>query len=336
MAIIETRGLTRDYVAYDGSGLRRTRRLVRALDGLDLRVEPGEAVGYLGANGSGKSTTIKMLTGILVPSSGSVRTCGLDPVPSRRQLSKRIGVVFGQRSALWWDLPLVESFPILAAIHRLPEASWRPRFDTLVDGLELGAFLERPVRNLSLGQRMRGEVAAALLHSPDLVVLDEPTIGLDMISKDNVRRFLARDRAERGTTLLLTTHDLADVQRLCGRMVVIDSGRLVFDGTEARLAEATDAERLLVIDLAEPVEGGALASVLPPGCRLDAVEAEGRRVSLAFTAAISAAQVLAAVASRAEVVELALAEPAIEDLVRQLYTRESPTNAASRPSRTSW
>ncbi|MFT3887901.1 MAG: ATP-binding cassette domain-containing protein [Arachnia sp.] len=316
--IIDAEDLTREFVVYEGSGLRRTRRVVRAVDGLTLRVGPGEAVGYIGANGSGKSTTIKMLSGILTPTSGSVQTCGLRPVQERRALARKIGVVFGQRSALWWDLPLEESFPILAAMHRIPGATWRARFDTLVDELELSSFLARPVRTLSLGQRMRGEVAAALLHSPELAILDEPTIGLDMISKENLRRFLARERTERGTTLLLTTHDMGDVQRLCDRMVVIDAGRVAFDGTEAGLIAATDAERILVVDLAAPVE----QLPLPDGAILQATEGDGTRLSIAFRPQVlSAAQVLGAVQAHAEVVELSLAEPAIEDLVRRIYAR---------------
>lgn len=316
--IIETEDLVREFTVYDGGGLRRKRRVVRAVDGLTLRIESGEAVGYIGANGSGKSTTIKMISGILTPSSGRIRTCGLKPVPERRALARRIGVVFGQRSALWWDLPLEESFPILAAMHRIPAGVWRKRFDMLVDELELALFLARPVRTLSLGQRMRGEVAAALLHSPDLAVLDEPTIGLDMISKGNLRRFLARERTERGTTLLLTTHDMGDVQRLCDRMVVIDDGRLAFDGTEAELAEATDAERILVVDLAEPVVADELH--LPADACVVAMEGDGSRLSIAFAPRrLSAAHVLAAVQTQAEVIELSLAEPAIEDLVRRIY-----------------
>ncbi len=203
MAIIEARGLTRDY--------RRRGGGLRALDALDLTVEPGASIGYLGANGSGKSTTIKMLCGILTPTAGTIRTCGLDPVPNRRRLARRIGVVFGQRSVLWWDLPLADSFQILAAMHRLPSSVWRSRLTELVGELALADFLDQPVRELSLGQRMRGEVAAALLHSPELLVLDEPTIGLDVLSKGALRDFLQRERAERGTTLFLTTHDLGDV-----------------------------------------------------------------------------------------------------------------------------
>lgn len=310
MVIIEASGLTRDY--------RRRRDTLRALDALDLTVEAGEAIGYLGANGSGKSTTIKLLTGILTPSAGTVRTCGLDPVPARRQLARRIGVVFGQRSVLWWDLPLADSFTILAAMHRLPDATWRPRVATLIEQLSLGDFLTQPVRELSLGQRMRGEVVAALVHAPELLVLDEPTIGLDVLSKNALREFLQRERTERGTTLFLTTHDLGDVQRLCDRMVIIDHGRRTFDGTASDLARVTGAERVLVADLAEPV--GELD--LPAGARLTDTEADGRRITVAFEpGTVSAAALFAAVAGQAQVDDMTLTEPTIEDLVARIYRR---------------
>lgn len=317
--VIEIRGLGRDYVLHEGSLWRRRRIVKPALTDLDLTVQAGEAVGYLGANGAGKSTTIKMLTGILTPTRGSVRTCGLDPVPHRRDLARRIGVVFGQRSQLWWDLPLGESYPILAAMHRLPEARWKPRFDVLVDELDLSAFLATPVRQLSLGQRMRGEVAAALVHSPELLVLDEPTIGLDMLSKERLRHFLVRERAERGTTLFLTTHDLADVQRLCDRMVIIDHGRLAFDGTEAQLAETTGAKRRLLVDVAEPV-----ASLpLPEGAELATNPDEPTRLQIEFSSPVTAAQVLAAVQTQASVIDISLSEPTIEELVGTIYLRGS-------------
>jgi ABC-2 type transport system ATP-binding protein len=174
-AIIEANGLTREFRVRDG----KRRRLLTAVDGLTVAIEPGEAVGYIGANGAGKSTTIKMLTGILVPTGGSVLTCGLRPVPDRRRLARQVGVVFGQRSQLWWDLPVRESFRILAAIHQLTRVEEGDRSAELIDQLELGGFLSVPVRQLSLGQRMRAEVAAALLHSPRLIILDEPTIGLE-------------------------------------------------------------------------------------------------------------------------------------------------------------
>jgi viologen exporter family transport system ATP-binding protein len=228
--IVQLDNLRRSFTVRQKVGrLRRRTRVVYAVDGISASIQPGEAVGYIGANGAGKSTTIKMLTGILVPSSGQVRTCGYDPVPQRRRLAREIGVVFGQRSQLWWDLPLRDSFRILGAIHRLPTEAARVRTEELVDRLGLADLLDTPVRQLSLGERMRGEVAAALVHRPRLLVLDEPTIGLDMISKERLRHFLVAERAEFGTTLLLTTHDMGDIERLCDRVLVIDRGRLVFD-----------------------------------------------------------------------------------------------------------
>jgi ABC-2 type transport system ATP-binding protein len=308
--ILALEGLTRDF-------RRRRGGTIRAVDGMTWSVSPGEAVGYIGANGAGKSTTIKMLTGILRPTSGTVRTCGLDPLRRRRDVARRVGVVFGQRSQLWWDLPLHESFTILGAIHGLPTDQVRRRSTTLVEQLEMGDTLDTPVRQLSLGQRMRAEIAAALLHSPDLLVLDEPTIGLDVLSKQRLREFLRTERAERGTTLLLTTHDMGDVERLCDRILVIDHGRLAFDGTFPQLAATVGAERVLVVDLAAPT--APLTDI--PHTTLLGAEGNGLRQRLAFDAATTtAAAVLAAVGSRAKVRDLAIEEPDIEDVVRRIYS----------------
>ena len=295
--------------------LRRQTRVVHAVDGISASVQPGEAVGYIGANGAGKSTTIKMLTGILVPSSGRVRTCGYNPVPHRRRLAREIGVVFGQRSQLWWDLPLRDSFRILGAIHRLSAEEATVRTEELVDRLGLADLLDTPVRQLSLGERMRGEVAAALVHRPRLLVLDEPTIGLDMISKERLRHFLVAERAEFGTTLLLTTHDMGDIERLCDRVLVIDRGRLVFDGTLPSLAERVALQRVLVVDLPEPSPDLQVSAAAHIGSDLD-----GQRQRLAFSPReTTAARVLAEVSAVTEVVDLTLEEPAIEDIVRTLY-----------------
>ncbi|MFE3256630.1 ATP-binding cassette domain-containing protein [Nocardia sp. NPDC059091] len=283
---------------------------------MSFRVEPGAAVGYIGANGAGKSTTIKMITGILVPSAGRLRTCGLDPVRQRRELAGRIGVVFGQRSQLWWDLPLRESFSILAAIHRLTPAAARTRTAELVEQLEMGGTLDTPVRQLSLGQRMRAEVAAALLHSPELVILDEPTIGLDVLSKQRLREFLRYERTQRGTTLLLTTHDMGDIERLCERVLVVDHGRLVYDGSLTGLGATVGAQRVLTVDLVEPTPD--LADL--PGAKLLDSQGAGMRQRLAFDTEITtAAQLLTAVSARAEVRDLSIEEPDIEDVVRRLY-----------------
>ena len=315
--IVEVTDLRREFVVRRRAGrLRRTRDVVAAVDGVTFGIAPGECVGYIGANGAGKSTTIKMLTGILVPTSGTVRVCGLEPVRDRTTLARRIGVVFGQRSQLWWDLPLRDSFRLLGAIHRLPTSVWEPRLAECVQLLEMEPFLDTPVRQLSLGQRMRGEVTAALLHSPELLVLDEPTIGLDLLSKERLRAFLVRERAERGTTVLLTTHDLPDIERLCDRILVVDHGRVAFDGDLPGLVARVGAERVLVVDLAEP--GPPLTDV--PGTTLRAVEADGLRQHLAFRKEdTTAAAVVAAVSARVDLRDLAVHEPAIEDVVRRLY-----------------
>jgi ABC-2 type transport system ATP-binding protein len=299
--IVQLDDLRRSFAIRRKAGrLRRQTKIVDAVDGITASIQPGEAVGYIGANGAGKSTTIKMLTGILVPTSGRVRTCGYDPVPQRRQLAREVGVVFGQRSQLWWDLPLRDSFRILGAIHRLPTGDATARTEQLVDRLGLADLLDTPVRQLSLGERMRGEVAAALVHRPRLLVLDEPTIGLDMISKERLRQFLVAERAEFGTTLLLTTHDMGDIERLCDRVLVIDRGRLVFDGTLPSLAERVALQRVLVVDLPEPSPDLRISEAAHIGSDLD-----GQRQRLAFSPKeTTAAKVLAEVSALTEVVDL--------------------------------
>jgi len=315
--IIDMADLTREFtVRRMGKGLRRARSTLRAVDAMTFRVQPGESVGYIGANGAGKSTTIKMLTGILVPTSGTVHTCGLDPVRQRRDLARRIGVVFGQRTQLWWDLPLRESFSILAAIHQLEPATGASRTAELVERLEMDDTLDTPVRQLSLGQRMRAEIAAALLHSPELLILDEPTIGLDVLSKQRLREFLRHERASRGTTLLLTTHDMGDIQRLCERVLVVDHGSLAYDGSLPGLAATVGARRVLIVDLAEPTPD--LTALV--GAEHLGSEGDGMRQRLAFDAeSTTAATLLAAVSERAQVRDLSIEEPDIEDVVRRIY-----------------
>jgi ABC-2 type transport system ATP-binding protein len=312
--IIETTGLTRTFRVRDGLA----RRTVVAVEDLSVRVQPGEAVGYIGANGAGKSTTIKMLTGILVPTSGEARTCGLRPVADRRRLAREVGVVFGQRSQLWWDLPVGDSFGLLAAIHRLSPADAASRRDELVAQLELEEFWTTPVRQLSLGQRMRAEVAAALLHRPRLVILDEPTIGLDVLSKQRLREFLVAERREHGTTLLLTTHDMGDVERLCDRVVLVDRGRTAYDGDLAGLSRTVGAQRVMTVDLAEAVPAAELP--LPEGASHLGEEGHGLRHRIGFNAErATAAAVLAAVSTAAEVLDLSIEEPDVEDVVRKVY-----------------
>jgi ABC-2 type transport system ATP-binding protein len=315
MSIIDVRGLRKDFTVRVKAGrFRRASRTVAAVDGVDLTVEPGEMLGYIGPNGAGKSTTLKMLTGVLYPSGGWVRVCGLEPVPQRTRLARRIGVVFGQRSQLWWDLPLRESFELLRYVYRVPALDHRTRLKRCRDLLDLDAFADTPVRQLSLGQRMRGELTAALLHGPEVLFLDEPTIGLDVVSKQAVRGFLAGLRAAGDTTVVLTTHDLADIERLCRRLVVIDHGRVVHDGTLERLHERYGSRRRVVVDLDEPLA----TPVDLPGLAVESVSADGLRVTYVLDGATAGALVarLAAVGSLRDI---SIAEPDIEDVVARLY-----------------
>jgi ABC-2 type transport system ATP-binding protein len=302
-------------------GLRkrfRTRRgPVEAVAGIDFRVQAGEFVGYAGPNGAGKSTTVKIMSGILLPSGGRVVVDGLVPYRDRKRLARRIGVVFGQRSQLWWDLPLRESFDLIGHLYRIPAADRSARLDRLSEVLGLGPLLAAPVRSLSLGQRMRAELAAAVLPAPRVLFLDEPTIGLDVEAKAAVRDFLRELNRDQGTTVILTTHDLDDIALLCSRLMIIDHGRLIYDGTVEGLRAAYGTTRVLVLDLVEdePVE--------VPGATV--TRAEGRRRWLEFARdEVSAAALVARVLAGHEVADLTLEEPDIEDIVRRIYRGEAP------------
>ena len=201
-----------------------------AVDQISFSVEPGEMVGYIGVNGAGKSTTIKMLTGILVPSGGSVRVLGRDPHRERVANAREIGVVFGQRTQLWWDLAFIESLSLVARIYQVPQVRYKQLLEQFAETLELKELLSVPIRNMSLGQKMRAELAATLIHEPRVVYLDEPTIGLDLIVKERIRAFIKEQNRAKGTTVVLTTHDLGDIEELCKRVIIIDAGKLIYDG----------------------------------------------------------------------------------------------------------
>jgi ABC-2 type transport system ATP-binding protein len=312
--VIELENVSRAFTVTSRTGLRRTRREVRAVDGLSFTVEPGEVMGYIGPNGAGKSTTIKMLTGILVPSSGSIRVAGVDPSRHRLKLAKRIGVVFGQRTTLWWDLPLKDSFAVLQKMYAVPRARHAENLATFVELLDLGDLLDVPVRQLSLGQRMRGDIAAALLHDPEIVYLDEPTIGLDIVSKARLREFLAQVNAERGTTIILTTHDLDDIEALCSRVMVIDHGHQVFDGTLPVLRASQNAPRTLIIDLAT-----SHPPITIPGTTV--TKTDGPRQWLTFPTTTSAAPLVAQIAATYPLVDLTVTEPTIESIITNLYAQ---------------
>jgi ABC-2 type transport system ATP-binding protein len=284
-----------------------------AVKDVTMSLEPGELVGYIGPNGAGKSTTIKMLTGILVPSSGVVRVAGIVPSEHRRENARNIGVVFGQRSQLYWDLPLVESFELLRAIYGVPMSQYRRNVDAFTELLEMGDFLRTPVRQLSLGQRMRGDFAAAMLHSPPIVYLDEPTIGLDVLAKEAIREFIARINAERNTTVVLTTHDLADVERLCRRIVLIDNGTIIFDGDLERIKGEYGTHRTLIVRFAEPVTDPRLE-----GTELES--SDGITTRFRFDRRRERADLLVRAASeRYPVEDISIEEPDLEAIIRRIY-----------------
>ncbi len=285
-----------------------------AVDGVTMSLEAGELVGYIGPNGAGKSTTIKMLTGILVPSSGEIEVAGIVPYEHRSQNARNIGVVFGQRSQLYWDLPLAESFELLRAIYGIPPAEYRRNLNAFIELLQMDEFLRTPVRQLSLGQRMRGDFAAAMLHDPKIIYLDEPTIGLDVVAKQAIREFIARINAERGTTVILTTHDLADVERLCRRIVLIDHGRIVFDGDIDQLKNEYGAQRTLVVTFESPVERPHLDGA-------DLERSDGMTAHFRFNRTRERADILIRQASeRYALVDVTLEEPDLESIIRRIYT----------------
>ena len=301
-------------------------RMVEAVHDLSLRVEPGEMIGLIGPNGAGKSTTIKMLTGILVPSGGYMSVAGLNPTAQRRELASRIGVVFGQRSQLWWDLPLIDSLRLLRHLYRVPEDRHKANLAQLRDMLDLDEFIETPVRQLSLGQRMRGDIAAALLHEPELLYLDEPTIGLDVVAKARIREFLLAMNADRGTTVLLTTHDMDDVETLCPRMLIIDHGRKLYDGSVSEIRERFGGERTLIAELDAITFAGLprdeqnlpVIEHLPRGVRMERIEKP--RVYLTFGKdALPAHELVSWLGERYRLRDVTFQEPEIEDVIRRIY-----------------
>jgi ABC-2 type transport system ATP-binding protein len=298
----------------------RQQETVRAVDGVSFAIDAGEIVGYLGPNGAGKSTTIKMLTGILVPSGGTVDVAGLVPWEDRERNAMNIGVVFGQRSQLWWALPLEESLRLIGRMYRMPEADYRRSLDMLVELLDMGPFLRTPVRQLSLGQRMRGDLAAAVIYRPPILFLDEPTVGLDVVAKERIRGFIEEINRERDTTVLLTTHDLDDVERLCKRIIIIDHGRVLFDGQAADLRRRYAPTRL--VDVTVSGEGvAALARAvrdMPAG--VDVVAHDGMTASFKVTPdRVGVSDVIGGIAARVPIADITVREPEMEGIIREIY-----------------
>jgi len=286
---------------------------VEAVKGINCSVRKGEIVGFIGPNGAGKSTTIKMMTGIMYPTAGEIFINGLSPQKDRKEVVKGIGVVFGQRSQLYWDLRLGESFELLKRIYRIPDAQYEGTLRELTEVLALEALMDIPVRQLSLGQRMRGEIAAAMIHSPDILFLDEPTIGLDIDAKQGIRDFIREMNRRRETTVILTSHDLEDVMKLCTRLVVINKGTIVEDGPLEEIVSRMAAYRMLVLELAEPVESIRSSKV-------ELLRAEGRKLWCKFDHHLyTASEIIHELGQELNIVDLSVREPDVEDAVANIY-----------------
>ncbi len=335
-SLIQVRGLTRDYrLTKKREGVtgglvdlvRPRREILRAVNDVSFEIPTGEMVGYIGANGAGKSTTLKMLTGILTPTSGEVTVGGLVPWEQRLQYTRHIGAVFGQRTQLWWDLAVVESFRLLQKIYEVEESVYKRQMETFHELLDIGDFLHQPVRKLSLGQRMRCDLAAALLHGPRVLFLDEPTIGLDVVAKENVREFLREIRDRDKVTIILTTHDLADIEQLCKRVIIIDKGQVHFDGDLEDLRVRVGQKVRLTVDLRESVASEVLAETTT-GLPVRWETAEGNRHHAEFNRSeVAGGEVIKSLVNGVHVKDLHMAEQPIEEVVRDIYRQQKEPSA---------
>lgn len=288
---------------------------VRAVDGISFDAGEGEMLGLIGPNGAGKSTTLKMLTSILTPTSGEVTINGLQPSRVRKEYVRSIGAMFGQKTQLWWDLPLEDSFLLLKDMFDVEDAVYRRNMELFKDVLEIDGFLHQPVRQLSLGQRVRGDLAAVLLHNPKVVFLDEPTLGLDFVVKKRIREFLREINRRSGTTLVLTSHDIADIESLCERVIILNRGKIAYSGTLDALRSNYGRTRRLDITFA-----GECPDFDIPGATL--LSSNGNRKSYAFEAGISPSALIASASAAHEIANISIIEPEIEEIISEIYREE--------------
>ncbi|MDE7130481.1 MAG: ATP-binding cassette domain-containing protein [Lachnospiraceae bacterium] len=332
--MIEVKHISKDFVTpkkYPGlkgavKGLFSNEKIVKtAVDDISFEIQKGEIVGYIGSNGAGKSTTIKMMTGILSPTRGECLVDGIDPNKRRKENAQNIGVVFGQRTQLWWDLPLSESFTVLKEIYNVSDSTYAERMEFLNRVLEMQDFFDRPVRTLSLGQRMRADLGAALLHNPKVLYLDEPTIGLDLIVKDNIREAIKEINERYQTTVVLTTHDIGDIEELCNRIIVIDEGKKIYDGSLAALKETYGTKRRVSMEIRQPekvakLHLASLLNVREEECSVN-YEKESNTLSVTFDKhKIQVPQLLTAVMSVMDIKDVQIQETELSQIVKEIYS----------------
>ncbi|MBW4081611.1 ATP-binding cassette domain-containing protein [Paenibacillus sp. S150] len=338
MSIIEARGLSKSFMqAVKAPGLAGAVRHLFvpkhiekvAVQPLDLSVEAGETVAYVGPNGAGKSTTIKMLTGILMPSAGSISVNGINPYKKRMENASQIGAVFGQRTQLWWDIPIVESFSLLKDIYQIPEPVYKANLEQFTELLGMNEFIHLSARKLSLGQRMRADLAAALLHNPPILYLDEPTIGLDVSVKQKIREFIKKINQEQQTTVMLTTHDLGDIEDLCKRLIIIDHGSIIYDGSLSEVKSRFARNRVIFFQVGSPVPELYTQLSRTAGMKLD--RQNDREFSVSFDRyEYTASEVVSRVMKIGEVIDFRMEDANIEQVIKAVYDGNLDLNQAGK------
>ena len=328
MAIIEAKNLVKEYktIIKDKGILGYIKHLFKpkyekftAVDGINFEINEGELVGYIGENGAGKSTTIKMLTGILTPTSGEVIVNGLVPYKSRIENNKNIGAVFGQKTQLWWDLPVIESFRLIKKMYKIPEGEYRKNLKKFTELLDLEDLLEKQVKNLSLGQKMRCEIAATFLHNPKIVYLDEPTIGLDVLVKENIRRFIKDINKEKNTTVILTTHDVKDIEEVCDRIILIDKGKIIFDGEKQKFKDNYGKNIKAEIIVKDKVEN--IAEKINSE-NFTITEESNELIKLKFShEKTTIMNVMEEISKYCKVIDIHMQESELEDILKEIYKK---------------
>ena len=323
MPIIEVSNLTKDYklnVRKKGllgsiqSLIIPEYQMKRAVEKINFSIEKGDMVGFIGPNGAGKSTTVKMLTGILTPTDGEINILGMSPSKQRKKIASNIGVVFGQRTQLWWDLPVADTFDLLKSIYRIQDKVFKSNMDLFNELLGLNEFISQPVRQLSLGQRMRADIAASLVHNPDVILFDEPTIGLDVIAKEKIREFIKVVNKEKNTTMLFTTHDMMDIEKTCKRMIIIDHGTIIYDGTVDQIKDRYGKKRTIVAQFAQSTAN----IILPNGVEI--IEEADNKKQMQFNRdEVQVSDVISYITSNYNIMDLTIKEPEIESIIREIY-----------------